>query len=355
MYCTALDWTNVTMSPPSQINASRSLYLWLLIAPLFLVWIFFLGHRLLDATFHERSDTAVPPYALAVDGVPAPHFESGPDPILSLHLDDKLTMLLRPSEPVKAPVSLRAFRGRNGQLRRWSVSFEPLNNGGFLLRTRTRELPEIDRGAWDLAFLIGLPEALPENPHELPDGSGGPGWQVVRVHLDVRGDTAVPSTLGGYVKSSAQPTYVEDASPVRILRDHIRLALGEHQMPPLPTELLMLQNHHRDACWQLLKLWVLQRPDLRERAAVLNLLDEIARKLDIVEEKIDPTVRSAPNSDSRSPSGGGHISRSGDPEQSDSHTRGAPATDARRNLQSARGGVSQSYDPEKLEPGTRSA
>lgn len=155
---------------------------------LLLPWLVLIGCHVFDASFLSSTDNSLPPYSLAADGHSVLSFKQGPDPTLTVLRDSKLSLLLRPSEPVHGPVVLRTFRGRAGQLRLWGAPFETLNDGGFVLRARPDELPEMDSGPWELVLLIGRPEALPANPHTLPEGPGGVGWQVLRLHLNIEGE-----------------------------------------------------------------------------------------------------------------------------------------------------------------------
>lgn len=170
-----------------------------------------LGNRIHDFTTALENEPAhLPIYALAVDSLSAPRPVHGLRPVVTVQPADKLNILLRPSESVAMPVALRAFIGRGGELQRWAAPFEARNDGGFVLRAKVAELPDLQGGRYELALLVGRPAALPDNPHILPSESGGAGWQVLRLSLtvqtDASGSLAQPAEP---VKSAGAASYVE--------------------------------------------------------------------------------------------------------------------------------------------------
>lgn len=173
------------MTLSSRSSCLRLPAVWLTAPLFFALWVGFLGRFVLDRAFRPDTAAVLPPYSLYFNE--GRGRDQGPtlDPVLTLPSDETLSIILRPSEPIRVPVTLRAFWGRGGELRRWAAPFAPLNGGGFVLRAPVSELPELASGQWNLVFLVGQPGSLPHNPHEVPVGAGGLGWQVLRLRLNI--------------------------------------------------------------------------------------------------------------------------------------------------------------------------
>lgn len=126
----------------------------------------------------------LPVYALTAQGGVVDAQGEGPDAALRIARGAALRLILRPAAAVEGVVVLRAFRVRDGQARRLAAPFGRLEGGGFQLRAPSDVL-ELRPGRWDLVLLLGRPDALPADPHELPTRSGGLGWQRLQVALNV--------------------------------------------------------------------------------------------------------------------------------------------------------------------------
>lgn len=175
------------MPSPHRICSARPSLTWLLILPLFVGWLLFFKHYVLSFALPLDSSDELPPYSLSLSSQRVKTSPLDSDSVLSLRHDEKLSILLRPGQPVHAPLALRAFKGRHGRVERWGAPFVTLNNGGFLLDARPEDLPDLSPGEWEMIFLIGRPDKLPSNPYELPAARGGNGWQMLRFRLNVDG------------------------------------------------------------------------------------------------------------------------------------------------------------------------
>jgi hypothetical protein len=75
----------------------------------------------------------------------------------------RVTLVLKPSTHVRAPVAIKGFLVRRGEVRPWTAGIELDDSGGGRVSgTREALFEGIAAGTWDIVFAIGSPESLPE-------------------------------------------------------------------------------------------------------------------------------------------------------------------------------------------------
>ena len=328
------------MTLSSRRSRLRLPAVWLTAPILFALWVGLLGRFVLDRVFRADAVAELPPYSVYFneDNFQADrgHYqEPALDPVLTLLADETLSIILRPSAPIRVPVTLRAFRGRGGELRRWGAPFEPLNGGGFVLRAPLSALPELASGQWNLVFLVGEPRSLPPNPHEVPVGPGGLGWQVLRLRLNIAAESVPQQFIHAPVKSSRAASYGETLGPYRSMTASSNCRGGN----TMPAEPFQLSRTHSAACLQIIRVWASQLAPGAEQDEIVAALGTLAVAMR-VPEKIDPGARSAPELD-----GEDTLQKHADRRESGARTAAVDPDGVRSVAKSS----------EKLVPGARSA
>lgn len=107
-------------------------------------------------------------------GTPARPVAARPGEPARLTRDSLLSVTITPRQPAPdllAALETRAFLGHveaagaePEEVRPWPVTLERSPQGGFLLRGRVRDLPDLGPGTWDLIFVFARPGHMPPRP-----------------------------------------------------------------------------------------------------------------------------------------------------------------------------------------------
>lgn len=277
------------MLAPHQVVPRRSSLILIVVSALWFIWVSLLGRQVRDwVAALDPEPAGQPVYALAIDSQAGQPVTRGREPVLTVQRTDRLNILLRPSEPIGTPMVLRAFAGRGGEMRRWAAPFESRNDGGFVLCSTAAELPELQVGYWELALLVGSPQALPQDPHSLPAGPGGVGWQVLRLGLNIAPDTALGSLVSYPVKNRRVVSYLESKDRHR---DRVRDPddRGETAMPAHSPQ---LSRSHSIACLEIIRVWASSMEACPAQERIMSAVNLLSHALQ-PDEKLEPGSRCA--------------------------------------------------------------
>lgn len=120
-----------------------------------------------------------------------PSTKEPPKAVPQLSLDSRLQIYLRPADPVREDLAVHAFLRSGKNIEPWAVTMERSASGVFQLRRKVRELPPLSPGRWELFFVVGFPNKIPNTQQLvqlLNDGireEAHAGWQLLRGELSI--------------------------------------------------------------------------------------------------------------------------------------------------------------------------
>lgn len=135
-----------------------------------------------------RGSRALPPYELSLAGEqplrssPSGGHESAQGPFrFSGH--EKLRATIRPQRAFDGRVGARVFLVRGEDVRLWPMPVDVSREGAIRIVTSLDTLPPDSTGNWEMAIVVGRPEALPDSP-KVGDLKDGAAMHVLRARVE---------------------------------------------------------------------------------------------------------------------------------------------------------------------------
>jgi hypothetical protein len=109
------------------------------------------------------AENALPAYSLAVTGgdQPTRSASASASPEITVRVDSRLEILLRPATGVNGNVSVAGFIGQGGAWRPWNPPVQISTEGSARVAGTAGELMGVAPGTWDIALAVGRPGTLP--------------------------------------------------------------------------------------------------------------------------------------------------------------------------------------------------
>jgi hypothetical protein len=135
-------------------------------------------------------DARYPTYALEASGGDRAQRSTHDTPAgpITLQRGSTLDLVLRPSTPSGAPVTVRAFLVQGADARAWTPPMQRSPDGAVRIAGSVGDLG-IAAGTWDVVLAVGGADAVPTDPHVIATALGSPrtrlAWQLLTTRVTV--------------------------------------------------------------------------------------------------------------------------------------------------------------------------